>query len=66
MFLHILRTQRQEKQKMLLPQAVLKPVQSEILQRSAIVKVLQLDPGGTRAGELIKMAIMECNHTAYK
>lgn len=51
---------------MLLLQTVLRTVQFDIPLRSGIVKVLQLNPGGTRAGELIKVAITACNHTAYK
>lgn len=51
---------------MFLLQAVLKTVQFDIPQRLGIVKALQLNPGGTRAGELIKVAISAGNDTAHK
>lgn len=64
--MHVLRRQKYQKEEMLLLQTVLRTVQFDIPLRSGIVKVLQLNPGGTRAGELIKVAITACNHTAYK
>jgi len=65
-FAHILRRQKHEKQNTSLLQAVLKTVQFDIPQRPGIVKVLQLNPSGTRAGELAKAAITAHTHTASK
>lgn len=38
----------------------------DIPQESGIVKVFQLNPGKTRAGELIEVAITAHNHKEYK